>query len=61
MLLSFKDIRNNEEVLTYLKYVDDYFASIGYKEDGIVHALYTAKRAEYILKELGYTKRIQEH
>ncbi len=60
MLLSFKDIKNNEEVLTYLKYVDDYFASIGYKEDGIVHALYTAKRAEYILKELGYTKRIQE-
>jgi len=60
MLLKFKDIKNNEEILTYLKYADDYFASIGYKEHGVIHALCTAKRAEYILKELGYTKRIQE-
>lgn len=60
MLLKFEDIKNNEEILTYLKYADNYFASISYKENGVVHALYTARRAEYVLKELGYTKRIQE-
>ena len=53
MLLKFEDIKNNEEILTYLKYADNYFASIGYKENGVVHALYTARRAEYVLKELG--------
>lgn len=60
MLLNFEDIKNNEEVLTYLKYADDYFANKGYKEHGIEHALFTAERASYILEQLGHTKRIQE-
>ena len=60
MLLNFEDIRNNEEILTYLKFTDDYFASIGYKEHGLNHALCTAERSADILRQLGYTSRTQE-
>jgi metal-dependent HD superfamily phosphatase/phosphodiesterase len=60
MLLNFKYIRNNEELLTYLKYADNYFESIGYKEHGLSHALFTAERAADVLRQLGYTARIQE-
>ncbi len=60
MLLNFEDIRNNEEILTYLKFTDDYFASIGYKEHGLSHALCTAERSSDILRQLGYTARTQE-
>ena len=60
MLLNFEDIKNNEEILTYLKYSDDYFESIGYKEHGVPHALFTAERAADVLKQLGYTARKQE-
>ena len=60
MLLNFEDIRNNEEILTYLKFSDDYFASMGYKEHGLNHALHTAERAADVLRQLGYTARTQE-
>ena len=60
MLLNFEDIRNNEEILTYLKYADSYFESIGYKEHGLNHAIFTAERAADILRQLGQTARIQE-
>ena len=60
MLLNFENIKNNEEILTYLKYNDTYFESIGYKEHGLEHALFTAERAADVLRQLGYTARIQE-
>ena len=60
MLLNFEDIRKNEELLTYLKYADSYFESIGYKEHGLPHAMFTAERAVDVLRQLGYTARIQE-
>ena len=60
MLLNFEDIRKNEELLTYLKYADSYFESIGYKEHGLPHAMFTAERAADVLRQLGYTARIQE-
>ncbi|MBR3627487.1 MAG: HD domain-containing protein [Elusimicrobia bacterium] len=60
MLLNFEDIRNNEELLTYLKYADNYFESIGYKEHGLNHAMFTAERAADVLRHLGYTARTQE-
>ncbi len=60
MLLNFEDIKNNEEILTYLKFSDDYFASIGYKEHGLPHAMFTAERAADVLRQLGHTARTQE-
>ncbi len=60
MLLIFEDIKNNEELLTYLRYADSYFESIGYKEHGLSHAMFTAERAADVLRQLGYTARIQE-
>ena len=60
MLLNFEDIKNNEEILTYLKYTDNYFESIGYKEHGVNHAIFTAERASDVLRQLGYSARTQE-
>ena len=43
-----------------MKFADDYFASMGYKEHGLPHALFTAERASDILRQLGHTARTQE-
>ncbi|MBQ3835393.1 MAG: HD domain-containing protein [Elusimicrobia bacterium] len=59
-MLLFDDIKNDKELITYLKYSDEIFASMGYKKHGINHALYTAQRAGFVLEQLGYTKRMQE-
>jgi len=58
--LTFEDIKNNKEVITYIRYSDKIFEAIGYKEHGLIHAENTALRAGFILKELGYSKRLQE-
>ena len=60
MPLNFDIVKKNEEVLTYIKYSDKIFESLGYKEHGLEHAIHTANRAGFILEELGYTKRLQE-
>lgn len=59
-MLIFRDIKNNKEILTYLKYSDDVFAGVGYKKHGISHAMHTAQRAGFVLEKLGYTGRMQE-
>lgn len=59
-LLTFEEIKNNHEIQTYLNHADYAFASMGYKEHGFAHALYSANVAEQILKELGHEKRKQE-
>ncbi len=59
-MLIFENIKNNKEILTYLKYSDKIFKALGYKEHGVAHAIYTAQTAGYILEKLGYTKRMQE-
>ncbi len=59
-MLIYKDIRTNKEILTYLRYSEDVFVSIGYKKHGLSHAVHTAQRAGFILEKLGYTKRLQE-
>ncbi len=60
MPLDFDIIKGNKEILTYIKYSDKIFESLGYKEHGFEHAIHTANRAGFILEELGYTKRLQE-
>jgi metal-dependent HD superfamily phosphatase/phosphodiesterase len=52
-ILSFGEIRNSPEIQTYLE-------AAGNKEHGGKHALYAARIAGRILKNLGYSKRDQE-
>ncbi len=59
-MLIFDDIKKDKELLTYLRYSDEIFASMGYKKHGLSHAMYTAERAGFVLEQLGYTKRMQE-
>ncbi|MDR3125383.1 MAG: HD domain-containing protein [Endomicrobium sp.] len=59
-ILTFEEIENNVEVQTYLKYADYAFSSMGYKEHGSSHALYSATVACQVLRDLGYDQRQQE-
>ncbi|MDR1523487.1 MAG: hypothetical protein LBS29_06040 [Endomicrobium sp.] len=59
-LLTFEEIKDNVEIQTYLKHTDFAFATMGYKEHGLGHALYCASLAQKVLKDLGYNKRKQE-
>ena len=52
--MNFNDIRNNEEINTYIKSADDYLASIGYTEHSFNHVLRCVAVVEYILKTLDY-------
>lgn len=51
----FDEIVNNEEVLVYLQQADKNFKSMGYTEQGLLHAQQTSKVVENILFELGYS------
>lgn len=59
-ILTFEEIKKNVEVQTYLKYADYAFSSMGHKEHGSSHALYSATVACQVLKDLGYDERKQE-
>ncbi|MDR0977840.1 MAG: HD domain-containing protein [Endomicrobium sp.] len=59
-ILTFKGIRSNSEIQTYLEFTDKAFALMGYKEHGQGHAIRSAETAGKVLKSLGYSKREQE-
>lgn len=52
--MKFEDIKNNEEIKTYIKTADEYLEKIGYTEHSFSHVLKAASVVEYILRELGY-------
>ncbi len=56
-VITLKDIVKNEKIIRYIKEVDRYLEKIGYTEHGTRHALYVARTAGKILKELSYPKR----
>lgn len=58
-VFNFETIIANKEVQTYLKFTDNAFAQMGYKEHGSSHALRSAEIAEQILKYLDYSPKEQ--
>lgn len=56
-MISFDDIKNNQEVRTYIQQADDTLKALGYTEHSFAHVTKVAARAEYILTTLGYSKR----
>ena len=56
-MISFEDIKNNQEVRTYIQQADDTLKALGYTEHSFAHVTKVAARAEYILTTLGYSKR----
>lgn len=54
-MITYDDIRKNEEVLAFLKKGDAILGVLGYTEHAQAHCGLVADRAAYILKTLGYS------
>ena len=56
-MLTFEDIKNNEDVKTYITAADESLCALGFTEHSFAHVTRTAEDAGYILKTLGYPER----
>lgn len=54
--MTYQEIRENEEVLAFLKKGNDNLGVLGYTEHSHVHCSVVAERAAYILKTFGYNE-----
>lgn len=52
-MVKFSDVKNNEDIKTYIKAADDSLRSLGYTEHSFAHACTVSDRAAYILSSLG--------
>lgn len=59
-MITFKDIKKDEEVKTLIEYTEKQLLELGYTEHGFRHLEIVSNTAERILKELGYSKRTCE-
>lgn len=56
-MLTFEEIRKNEEINTYITQADRSLAAMGYTEHSFAHVTKVADTAKYILETLGYSER----
>jgi len=56
-MLTFEDIKNNEEIKTYITKADESLCALGFTEHSFAHVTRTAEDAGYILRTLGYSER----
>lgn len=59
-MVTYKEIRENEEVLAYLKKGNENLGVLGFTDHSEIHCAVVAKEAGQILKLLGYSEREQE-
>lgn len=59
-MITFKDVKNNEEIKTYISKADEALIALGYTEHSFSHVKNVADTAGYILKTLGYPERDAE-
>jgi len=56
-MVTFEDIKHNENINIYIKKADEALNSLGYTEHNVAHVTKVAECAGYILKTLGYSER----
>ena len=59
-MLTFKDVKSNETIRTYIQRADESLIALGYTEHSCAHVTHVAETAGYILKTLGYPDRTVE-
>jgi len=59
-MLTFKDIKKNERVNTYIQKADESLIELGYTEHSFAHVTRVAATAGYILRTLGFSERDAE-
>ena len=52
-MITFKDIKHNDAINTYIKKADESLSALGYTEHSFAHVGLVASRAEYILSTIG--------
>lgn len=55
MKITFKDIKNNEAIKTYIAQADVSLSALGFTEHSFAHVTHVAECADYILSTLGYS------
>ncbi len=60
MPVTYREIKDNQEINTYIRQADLSLSSLGYTEHSFAHVTLAAERTGYILKELGYPERTVE-
>ena len=56
-MLTFEDVKNNEDVKTYITSADASLCALGFTEHSFAHVTRAAEDAGYILETLGYPER----
>ena len=60
MLITYNDVKENEDIKTYISRADESLKALGYTEHSFAHVTKVAETAAYILETLGYSKREAE-
>lgn len=55
-MITFEEMKRNEDVRTYISQADESLLSLGYTEHSFAHVTRVAETAKYILETLGYSK-----
>lgn len=55
-MVTFKEIKSNEQIKTYIRKADEALAALGYTEHSFAHVGVVAEKARYILTTLDYSK-----
>ena len=58
--MTYQEIRDNEEISTYIRQADMSLSTLGFTEHSFAHVTIVAEKAGYILQTLGYDKRLVE-
>ena len=58
--MTYQEIKENEEINTYIRQADSTLSALGYTEHSFAHATLVAEKAGYILSSLGYPLRTVE-
>ena len=56
-MITFEDIKNNEEIRTYIALADESLVALGFTEHSFAHVTHVAETVQYILETLGYSQR----
>ncbi|MGN1001151.1 MAG: HD domain-containing protein [Oscillospiraceae bacterium] len=56
-MITFEEIRKNEDIRTYIRKADESLIALGYTEHSFAHVGMVAENSKYILSTLGYSER----
>jgi HD superfamily phosphodiesterase len=57
-MITFEDVKRNEELKIYITKADESLIALGYTEHSFAHVMKVATTAEYICQRLGTRRRI---